>query len=337
MIVSGWAVLVMVLSYCIARWVRFNASVLKLVDIPNNRSSHALPTPRGGGISFFLIFLLLVPVCCLHGLLTLDQAIGYLGAGGLAGVVGFADDRGHVPAKWRMLSHLVAAGWAVYWGFHIPVVDILGLTVEATWLAGIVTTLYLAWMLNLYNFMDGIDGLASAEAICICLGAAAIYMGSGHPELAVMPVMLTAAVMGFAVLNFPPAKIFMGDVGSGFLGLVIGLFSLQAAAVNTLYFFCWLILAGVFIVDSGWTLVARVLRGKRVYEAHRSHCYQIASRQFRSHKVVTVAYAGITIFWLFPLALWVGVGGANGAAVLALAYTPLFVGAYWFGAGDETK
>jgi Fuc2NAc and GlcNAc transferase len=142
-------------------------------------------------------------------------------------------------------------------------------------------------MLNLYNFMDGIDGIASVEAICACLGASVLYWLSGLDALIWGPLLLAASVAGFLYWNFPPARIFMGDAGSGFLGIVLGGLSLQAAWVSEPMLWAWLILLGVFIVDATFTLFRRLLRGEKVYEAHRSHAYQFASRRFGKHLPVT--------------------------------------------------
>jgi len=141
------------------------------------------------------------------------------------------------------------------------------------------------------------------------------------------------AVAGFLLWNFPPAKIFMGDAGSGFLGITLGLFSIQAAHIAPQFFYSWLILLGVFIVDATWTLIRRFLRGEKVYEAHRSHAYQFASRQYLSHKTVTLAVAAINTCWLLPIALWVGLGNLNGLLGLMIAYLPLWLLAVHFKAG----
>jgi Fuc2NAc and GlcNAc transferase len=132
--------------------------------------------------------------------------------------------------------------------------------------------------------MDGIDGIASVEAICVCGGGALLYgllgfAGSTQPTEFVVPLLLAAAVAGFLFWNFPPARIFMGDAGSGFLGITLGVLSLQAAWFAPQLLWSWLILLGVFIVDATFTLLRRLLRCDKVYEAHLSHAYHYASRQ----------------------------------------------------------
>jgi len=196
---------------------------------------------------------------------------------------------------------------------------------------------YLVWMLNLYNFMDGIDGLASAEAICVCMGSCLVYGLTGHIELMWVAFILSAAVGGFLCWNFPPARIFMGDAGSGFLGLVLGVMRLAANWIAAELLWSWLILLGVFVVDATWTLIRRMLNGDKVYEAHRSHAYQYASRHYGSHKKVVVAVVCINILWLLPVAIAVGKGSIPGVLGTVIAYLPLILIAYVFRAGAHEQ
>jgi Fuc2NAc and GlcNAc transferase len=216
----------------------------------------------------------------------------------------------------------------------LPPLALFGWVLDLGWLGGVLAAVYLVWLLNLYNFMDGIDGIASIEAITVCLGAASLYSLTGLGSHAVLPLLLAAAVAGFLFWNFPPAKIFMGDAGSGFLGIVLGGLSLQAAWVSPPMLWCWLILLGVFIVDATYTLVRRLLRGDKVYEAHRSHAYQFASREFGKHLPVTLAVAVLNLCWLLPIAFCVAKLGLDGAVGVVLAYIPLIVLAVRFHAGE---
>jgi Fuc2NAc and GlcNAc transferase len=151
--------------------------------------------------------------------------------------------------------------------------------------------------------------------------------------MAVVPLALAAATTGFFFWNFPPARIFMGDAGSGFLGMMLGVLSLQAAWAAPQLLWSWLILLGVFVVDATVTLVCRTLRGERVYEAHRSHAYQHAARRAGRHLPVTLATAAINVLWLFPIALWVGTGALDGGLGVLLGYAPLILVALRLGAG----
>jgi Fuc2NAc and GlcNAc transferase len=262
------------------------------------------------------------------------EMLGLGGAGALVALVGFLDDHGHIAARWRLLVHFAAACWALAWMGGLPPLPVFGVMVGAGWIAQVLAALYLVWLLNLYNFMDGIDGLAGVEAITVCAGAALLYV-LGAPGVAAWgaPLLLLAVVAGFLCWNFPPARIFMGDAGSGFLGLLLGLLSIQAAWVNHAFFWAWLILLGVFIVDATLTLLRRIVRRQKPYEAHRSHAYQYASRKYGAHRAVTLAVGAINLIWLLPLAMLVGLGYVDGMIGVLVAYTPLVWLAVCFKAG----
>lgn len=325
--------LVAVLSWILTAWLRRYALSRSLIDVPNARSSHSQPTPRGGGMAIVAAFLFALCIAFFMGMgVKTEYFYALSGAGALIAVLGFLDDHGHIAARWRLLGHFTAAAWILFWLNGLPPLQILGHVVDLGWFGYLLASLYLVWLLNLYNFMDGIDGIASVEAVSVCLGGALMYGLLGHFNMLLLPLLLAAAVAGFLFWNFPPARIFMGDAGSGFLGVVLGILSLQAAWTDASLLWGWLILLGVFIVDATFTLFRRLLRGDKVYEAHRSHAYQYASRHFGRHLPVTLAVVAINLFWLLPIALWVAFGG-DGLFALLLAYTPLLILAVRFRAG----
>jgi len=324
----------LILSLVMTAGLRRYALARSVIDVPNARSSHTVPTPRGGGVAIVLTFLLAMVGLMPSGIEQISTLLALGGGGALIAVIGFMDDHGHIAARWRLLGHFVAAAWMLGWLGGLPPLTMFGWTLDMGWLGGLLAAVYLVWLLNLYNFMDGIDGIASVEAITACLGAAWLYWLAGLGGTAVLPLLLAAAVAGFLYWNFPPAKIFMGDAGSGFIGIVLGGLSLQAAWVSPPMFWCWLILLGVFIVDATYTLVRRLLRGDKVYEAHRSHAYQFASRVYGKHLPVTVAVAALNVCWLLPIAYCVARLGLDGALGVVLAYIPLIVLAVRFRAGD---
>ncbi|VXB87787.1 MraY family glycosyltransferase [Pseudomonas sp. 8O] len=323
------------LAFMLTALLRRYALARSLMDVPNERSSHSIPTPRGGGVAIVLVYMLGLFIARESGLEVTDYTFwALIGAGGGTALLGFLDDHGHIAARWRLLGHFTAAIWALYWLGGLPPLALFGSEWQLGWVGHVLAALYLVWMLNLYNFMDGIDGLASCEAICVCLSAALLCVVSGiQGESVVLPLLLAAAVFGFLLWNFPPAKIFMGDAGSGFLGLVLGVLSLQAGWASPELLWGWLILLGVFIVDATYTLAHRLFRGERVYEAHRSHAYQFASRHYGRHLPVTLAVVAINLLWLLPIAMMVVNGWLDGVLGLLLAYIPLGALARHFRAG----
>lgn len=325
-------------AFVLTGLIRRYALHQSLMDIPNERSSHSVPTPRGGGLSIVLAFLSGFLILVGLDALPMDSNLwNWLSAGGLVALLGFIDDHGHIPARWRLLGHFSAAAVALYWLGGLPALSYFGLPLDLGWLGHIGAALYLVWLLNLYNFMDGIDGIAAMEAITVSLGAVVLYWVGGWVELIWLPLMLAATVFGFMLWNFPKARIFMGDAGSGFVGMGLGLLSIQAAWADSGLFWAWLILLGSFIVDATVTLVRRLLRKERVYEAHRSHAYQYASRVLGTHPPVTWAVGAINLFWLLPVAVAVMQGWLNGTLGLLVAYLPLIWLTVHFKAGAREQ
>lgn len=322
------------LSLFLSAALRRYALARSLMDIPNARSSHSVPTPRGGGVAIVASFLAGLPLLAWAGALPWPAFWALLGAGGVVALVGFLDDHGHIAARWRLLAHFSAAAWALAWLGGMPPLRLFGAPLDLGWVGYVLAAVYLVWLLNLYNFMDGIDGIAGVEAICTCLGGAVLYLVAEQPALGSVPALLAVAVAGFLYWNFPPARIFMGDAGSGFLGIVLGILSLQAGRAAPELFCAWVILLGVFVVDATLTLLRRLVRGDRVYEAHRSHAYQYASRHFGRHLPVTMAVGAINLAWLLPIALAVACGRLDGVLGVALAYLPLAALAVKFRAGE---
>lgn len=312
----------------------------KIIDIPNGRSSHSTPTPRGGGVSIVVTFFLSIIYMLATDILSRDIALVFLLPGGLIAAVGFLDDHGHIAARWRLLIHFTAASIGLYLLGGLPTLQWFGLSLNLGIVGHVLAAFFLVWMLNLYNFMDGIDGIASVEAITSGLSIALLcylYPDSAVETrvLAVIASVLALCVSGFLIWNFPPAKIFMGDAGSGFLGIVLGLLVIYAANISSQLFWGGLILLGVFIVDASYTLFRRLIRGDKVYEAHRSHAYQYASRHFKGHLPVTLGVLLINIFWLLPLACLAVLGFLQGAVALLIAYIPLLILAVRFKAGEQ--
>ncbi|MCI0666828.1 MAG: glycosyltransferase family 4 protein [Methylococcaceae bacterium] len=323
-----WALTRVILSY---------AESAALIDIPNDRSSHVSPTPRGGGLSMVIFFLAAISILYAFDRLGIDEFMALFGGSVLVAGIGFRDDHCAVAASWRLVVHSLAAIWSLAWIGGVPVISIGGLVIDPGWFGYPMGVVFLVWFLNLFNFMDGIDGIAGSEALFISLGAAGFCLLSPAVSAADGAVQILIVVAGgcagFLLWNWPPASIFMGDAGSGFLGFILGLMALITAHREILTIWLWLILFGVFIADATVTLLRRILRGERWYEAHRSHAYQHASRRFQSHRIVTLAVVVINTLWLLPWALAAQIWPDSGFLLSCLALAPLFLFAYRFDAG----
>jgi Fuc2NAc and GlcNAc transferase len=323
-----------VLSLLLTGLLRSYALKMRLLDIPNRRSSHTVPTPRGGGLAVVLVFVAGAAALAWHQDIPPSHLFPLLLPTLLVAAIGWLDDHYSIPATVRLLVHLLAAGLALVLLPGLPDLPLLqGQVPLAAWSYPVVL-IGLVWVVNLNNFMDGIDGIASVEALFVAAGAAAILrLNGGAGSFLVLLVLLGAAVAGFLVWNWPPAKIFMGDVGSGFLGMAIGLLALVTSARGGINLWTWLILYGFFAVDATCTLVRRFLRREKVFEAHRGHAYQILARRWQSHRKVTGLVLAINICWLFPLAVVSSRCPDWAAPCAALALCPLILGAIRTGAG----
>jgi glycosyltransferase WbpL len=304
-----------------------------LLDVPNERSSHKVPTPRGGGAAITVTAM--TGFAVLAALHRLDFAVFAALAGGLAvAAVGFVDDRHALPAVVRLSAHVTAALWALAWLGGLPALRVGGHLISLGALGTVVGLLGIVWVLNLFNFMDGIDGLAATEATFVAwCGALLTAASSASSGVAAAALILGASCLGFLCWNWAPARIFMGDVGSGYLGYVIAVLALAATRENPVALWAWLILGGVFFVDATVTLLRRLLRGERVYEAHRSHAYQWLARRWGSHRRVTVAVMILNLIWLLPCAFLVTFHSDHAVATVVVALVPLVALAFAAGAG----
>ena len=327
----------MVVSSALTAAVRSYAISRQILDHPNERSSHTRATPRGGGVAIVASFLALIIALGCFGQMPMVLLAALLGSGGLVALVGWMDDRAPLAARWRFLAHLAASAFALWLFKGIPPVPVFGVSIDLGLSGLVLAAAYLVWMINLCNFMDGIDGIASIEAITVCAGGALTWWLATATTQWFLPLVFAACVAGFLVWNFPTARIFMGDAGSGFVGMVLGLFSLWVGQQAPQVFWSWFILLGCFMVDATTTLVRRVRRGEKFHEAHRSHAYQYAARKHASHQRVSVAIGLVNLIWLLPIASLVALNRLDGVMGVIVAYTPLIWLAFNYKAGDRVS
>jgi len=333
--ILGVCIIAAILSWFLTRFLRWYAISRSVMDIPNARSSHTEPTPRGGGMAIIIVFLTCLAVLFYMSRLDVYLFVALTGAGLGVAIIGFMDDHGHIAARWRLLTHFSSAGWLLFWLGGLPPLLLFGSYFDLGWFGHLMALVVLVWLLNLYNFMDGIDGIAGIEALSSSLVVGLFFLFLlNNEEVASLHLLMSASVAGFLVWNFPPAKIFMGDAGSGFLGLMLGGLALYSAHIVPQMLWVWLIMLGVFIVDSSYTLLRRLLRGDKVYEAHRSHAYQYASRKYAGHRPVTLAVLIINLLWLAPWSFFVASDSVDGVLGLVVAYLPLLWLVWYLRAGE---
>ena len=271
-----------------------------LLDIPNLRSLHEQPMSRAGGAPMALAAILAVVFLGLvRPHLIPPKWLLTIGVGGsLVAWIGWLDDKSSLSAQKRFIVHIIAAVWAV--------VQLIPEDVPLLYrfLAGF----WVAWSINFYNFMDGIDGLAGSEAVVIALGAGYIAGRLGMLSNLAIAWVIAAAALGFLFWNWPPAKIFMGDAGSGFLGYAFGCLAIGSGTGWAGGFYTHLVLMALFWGDAGFTLIKRMLRGERFWEAHKQHLYQQAVQKGYTHHEVTLFFVTINMILFIAAAMMAGIG-----------------------------
>lgn len=271
-------------------FVRRAAVRRSIMDYPNERSSHAIPTPRGGGLAISSVVLLFLTWAAARGHMSGSTGLA-LGVGGLViSVVGWLDDLKPVAATHRLAVHMGAALWTTAWLGGLPILTVGTGNVQLGLLGVPLAVLGLVWSTNLFNFMDGTDGIASIEAISVAGIGGFLLFDRGGTGLALTSLVVAAACLGFLWFNWSPARIFMGDIGSGFLGFILAAIALASETSGGLPLLVWALLGGVFIVDATITF-ARRLRDGHWRVPHRLHAYQRLVQAGWSHRKVAIAVA----------------------------------------------
>jgi UDP-N-acetylmuramyl pentapeptide phosphotransferase/UDP-N-acetylglucosamine-1-phosphate transferase len=278
----GWLLAALLITLFLVRGAIAYAHRRGMLDQPGQRRSHSVPTPRGGGIGIVLAMLICLPgaLWSLPAAWPVSVIASLAGALLLVALAGWWDDHRPLPVLPRLGAQLLAVLW-------------FSSTLLATGLSWWWLPLLLgagAWSINLHNFMDGIDGLLAQQAIFVASGLAWMAWVAAQPALAIAAGSLAAASLGFWLYNRPPAQIFMGDVGSGSIGLLIFAFTAMLWRLDHAFLWPALILSSAFAVDATLTLLTRILRGRRWHTAHREHLYQWLVRSDRTHGQADLAY-----------------------------------------------
>ena len=297
------------LTAVLTGWLRGHALRAQWLDVPNARSSHQAPTPRGGGLAVVLAASLGFTALWWFGRIDLRLWLALVGGGTAVAGIGLCDDRRPVAAGVRLAAHLAIAAAVLGVLGGLPPLAVGTRTLDLGLAGNVLGVLTIAWTVNLFNFMDGIDGIAAGEAVFIAASVAVLGAGfapapallAGVPAAALL---FAAAGLGFLSWNWPPARIFLGDVGSGYLGFVIAVLAIAHGRSLSQAPWVWLTLGAAFFADASATLLRRLARSESPHHAHRTHAYQWLARRWRGHRPVTVALLLGNLVLSLPLAVW---------------------------------
>lgn len=282
-----------ILTYIVRRWA-VNKSIL---DFPNERSSHLIPTPRGGGIAIAFTWFLAITFLFLRQ--GIDSSLFFALLCGIPiSVIGLVDDLFTISPKVRLFIQVASATLALFFLGGLNSIDVGFSLLTVPYLFSIFAIIGIVWFTNLFNFLDGIDGYISAEVIFI--GVAFFVLFGGIP-----PVLLAFVTAGFLVWNWQPAKIFMGDVGSTLLGFTIGVFAVYYQKCGDSSIVIWLMLTSLFWFDASLTLFRRWRNGETLSKAHRKHGYQRIVQSGVSHQR-TVLYSALINLFIMAL-VWLDI------------------------------
>ncbi len=281
------------LSWWLTSRVRRYALKKDLLDIPNARSSHSVPTPRGGGWSIIIVFLFFAVLSLFLPDAPVQLLVGLVFSTLAFALLGWQDDKYDLPASIRFLFQLLIAAiftaWLVWDGMPGFTLSLGGAVIILS------SILWIVWMANLYNFMDGIDGISAVETLILGTVTSFWFAMYGAISIAIICIAVAGAALGFLHWNWSPAKIFMGDVGSLALGAFFAIIAVIGSSSLSIPLSAFLILYAVYLTDSGVTLLYRVIKKEKWWQAHRSHFYQRAVQSGYSHAQVSLAVMGINL------------------------------------------
>lgn len=329
---------VVIVGFTLTLFIRKSALKTNRLDVPNERSSHTSPTPRGAGLAVVVAFLLGLIALLVDNTISDEVFLAIAIPGLIVAIIGWLDDRGHLTsAKWRLIGHFACASLAVWLVGGLPELPLANSTIDFGLAGNIAAIFYLVWMLNLFNFMDGIDLITGVQTVTTSAGVAMLLLISTESDLWKVFVVLAASISGFLFFNLPPAKIFLGDVGSGFIGFTTAVISLVVAEDEPLVAWAMIILLAVFVTDATITLLRRLLSREHVYVAHRTHAYQHLSKKLNRHLPVSLGVGAINLFFLLPIAWLVVESEIIPIIGLLVAYVPLAIVAALLNAGKKVN
>lgn len=315
------SLIALVLSYLCVGGLRRWAERRQFLDMPNERSSHSRPTPRGGGLAIVAITLAGICLYASTRPITSEAVLlSYVLGAVIIAVAGWLDDLRSLPVGVRFLAHglgaLLVIGGIGYW--RMADLPLLG-QLQLGWMGLVLVFFWILGLTNAYNFMDGIDGIAGGQAVVAGLGWTLFGWWGDQPLVSALGALLAACSLGFLGHNWPPARIFMGDVASGFLGYTFAVLAVVAALRDPRSILVGALLLWPFLFDTIFTFLRRLGRGENVFAAHRSHLYQRLVILHYSHRFVSLLYTMLALIgFLLSLAWLRGGAGSHVAIVLLL-------------------
>ncbi len=297
---------VLLMSWCGVGVIRVLAPRFHLLDVPNNRSSHAIPVPLGGGIALVAINLAAwIAFATLHDGVTLRHAIVLITGASLVAGISLIDDLGHVPYSIRLFVQAVAAlifiiGYVPFQVVSVPVVGafslgMVGVVLSVVWIVGLT---------NAYNFMDGIDGMVGGQSVAAGLGWVVLGLLTSHPLLVSLGAFLAASSLGFLGHNWYPARIFMGDVGATFLGYTFAVITVVAAHYDPKLALAGVLLVWPTIFDPGFTVIRRLQRRENIFAGHKTFLFHRLVAVGWSHQAAALLYVPLPILGAVMACTW---------------------------------
>lgn len=325
-----------ILTLGVIQFYRRFAMHYGIIDIPSDRSQHAVPMPRGAGICFYLGVTTTLALLYFMQQLSLTFTFPIFLGGSLIMLLGYWDDLKSVPAVVRLSVQFLSSLFVVALLTNGFTNDIeISFLPSWPWLTSLFCIFYVVWFINLYNFMDGSDGLATLVGI---IGSGIISLASfylDNIDVAIVYAVLAFSLFAFLTLNWHPAVVFMGDAGAYFLGFIFGSFALLTKLKYDSSLYIHLIVFGMFVVDATWTLIARVARGQKASQPHKQHTFQKMMAAGWTHPQVALFYAGVMIVWLFPITILTLLYPMHSFRFLVVAYLPIYIFVIWSRAGTE--
>lgn len=319
-------------NYFATGWFIKYAKKKNITDVPIDRSSHSIPTPRGGGLGFVITSIVaFIIYLAWQGILISDAFLSFVVTLSAIASLGWFDDKNNLSALTRFATQVIAATIILFFvgGLNTFSLPFLG-EFSLGFLSPFLGIIWIAGVTNIYNFMDGVDGIATEQALAASAGWMIFAFLWNEPVLFTINLIVFATVLVFLAYNWDPAKIFMGDVGSLFLGFFFAVMPFLAAYLSEDYTIANTLWIGVlllwpFLFDSSSTLIRRLRKGENIFEAHRSHLYQKLNIAGWSHAMISTLYLAFSLFCLIMSLLYIHEGDVVQLSILGIVLILSFV------------